>query len=87
MNPRGVGIPELFVTPAERVRIWPKGTNQVGGWGIIFGALDKVLQAAEPYFPKGQRQSAIDKAVAFVRARLNGEGRPRRHLSRPWPTP
>ena len=73
VNPRGIDIPELFVTPPERVRIWPKGTNQVGGWGIIFGALDKVLQAAEPYFPKGKRQSAIDKAVAFVRARLNGE--------------
>ncbi len=72
-NPRGIDIPELFVTPPDRVRIWPKGTNQVGGWGIIFGALDKVLQAAEPYFPKGKRQSAIDKAVAFVRARLNGE--------------
>ena len=72
-NPRGIAIPELFVTPPDRVRIWPKGTNQVGGWGIIFGALDKVLQAAEPYFPKGKRQSAIDKAVAFVRARLNGE--------------
>ena len=73
VNPRAIDIPELFVTPPERVRIWPKGTNQVGGWGIIFGALDKVLQAAEPYFPKGTRQSAIDKAVAFVRARLNGE--------------
>ena len=73
VNPRGIDIPELFVTPPDRVRIWPKGTNQVGGWGIIFGALDKVLQAAEPYFPKGKRQSAIDKAVAFVRARLNGE--------------
>ena len=72
-NPRGIDIPELFVTPPERVRIWPKGTNQVGGWGIIFGALDKVLQAAEPYFPKGKRQGAVDKAVAFVRARLNGE--------------
>ncbi len=73
VNPRGIDIPELFVTPPDRVRIWPKGTNQVGGWGIIFGALDKLLQAAEPYFPRGQRQSAIDKAVAFVRARLNGE--------------
>ena len=73
VNPRGIAIPELFVTPPDRVRIWPKGSNQVGGWGIIFGALDKVLQAAEPYFPKGKRQSAIDKAVAFVRARLNGE--------------
>ena len=73
VNPRGIDIPELFVTPPDRVRIWPKGTNQVGGWGIIFGALDKVLQAAEPYFPRGRRQSAIDKAVAFVRARLNGE--------------
>ena len=73
VNPRAIDIPELFVTPPDRVRIWPKGTNQVGGWGIIFGALDKVLQAAEPYFPKGKRQSAIDKAVAFVRARLNGE--------------
>ena len=72
-NPLGVGIDELFVTSAEKIRIWPKGENQVGGWGTIFKALDRVLRTAEPYFPRGKRKSAIDKAVAFVRARLNGE--------------
>ncbi len=32
-----------------------------------------LLRWAEPYFPKASRRRAIDKAVAFVVARLNGE--------------
>src|SRR5947208_2524841 len=39
----------------------------------LFGALDVVLRIAEPWFPKGSRKKAIDKAVAFVIERLNGE--------------
>ena len=32
-----------------------------------------LLRAAEPFFPKAGRRRAIDKAVAFVTQRLNGE--------------
>jgi squalene-hopene/tetraprenyl-beta-curcumene cyclase len=72
-NPKGIGIAELFVEPPDRVRQWPAGPHQSFPWTGIFGAIDKVLQRVEPNFPKGLRQSAIDKAVAFVDERLNGE--------------
>ncbi len=71
-NPRGVHIPELFLVPPEAVRQWPKGPHQVAPWSQLFGGLDKLLKVAEPRFPKKTRRRAIDKAVAFVDARLNG---------------
>ena len=42
-------------------------------WGRFFKGLDSLLRAAEPWFPRGTRARAIDKAVAFVTERLNGE--------------
>jgi squalene-hopene/tetraprenyl-beta-curcumene cyclase len=72
-NPRNVTIEELFVEPPDRVRHWPGGPRQKFPWTALFGALDKVLRWSEPYFPKILRKRAIDKAVAFVEERLNGE--------------
>ncbi len=72
-NPLGIGISELFAMPPEAIKHWPKGPNQTGHWGKIFGALDAVLRATQPFFPKKTRAAAIEKAVAFVRERLNGE--------------
>jgi squalene-hopene/tetraprenyl-beta-curcumene cyclase len=71
-NPRGVGIAELFVTPPEQVRDYIRGPYR-SAWGRFFKAVDTVLRRAEPLFPKASRQRAIDKAVAFVVTRLNGE--------------
>jgi squalene-hopene/tetraprenyl-beta-curcumene cyclase len=72
-NPRNITIDELFVEPPDRVRHWPGGPQQKFPWTELFGALDKLLRWAEPYFPKRLRKRAIDKAVAFVEERLNGE--------------
>jgi len=72
-NPNGVGIEELFVTPPEDVRHWPKGPHQTWPWSGIFGAIDHVLRVLEPYFPKLTRRLAIEKARRFVTKRLNGE--------------
>ena len=72
-NPNGVLINELFVTPPDEVRHWPKGPHQKAPWTQIFGAIDAVLRATESYFPKGPRASALVKARAFVTERLNGE--------------
>jgi squalene-hopene/tetraprenyl-beta-curcumene cyclase len=72
-NPNGVGIEELFVTPPEDVRHWPKGPHQTWPWSGIFGAIDHVLRVLEPYFPKMTRRLAIEKARRFVTKRLNGE--------------
>ena len=73
LNPKGIRIDELFVTPPDAVRHWPKGAHQKRPWAELFGGLDQVLRALEPYFPKAVRARAIDKAVNFVTERLNGE--------------
>ncbi|HUZ67759.1 MAG TPA: squalene--hopene cyclase [Beijerinckiaceae bacterium] len=72
-NPRGVAISELFTTPPNLVRTWPKGAHQAPPWTSLFGGLDRVMRLLEPRFPARSRKSAIDKAVAFVTERLNGE--------------
>jgi squalene-hopene/tetraprenyl-beta-curcumene cyclase len=71
-NPRGVSVPELFCTPPEKVGRWPKGPHQRFPWSQIFGGIDGVLRVIEPYFPVASRRRAIDKAVQFTTARLNG---------------
>ena len=72
-NPKGVGISELFVTQPDEVRNWPKGPHQKFPWSQVFGGIDRVLRLFEPAFPKSLRKTSIDKAVAFVTERLNGE--------------
>ncbi|WP_091677238.1 squalene--hopene cyclase [Methylocapsa palsarum] len=72
-NPRLTSIEELFVAPADTVRRWPGTPHPRFPWTQIFAGIDGVLRWAEPYFPDSLRQSAIEKAVAFVRERLNGE--------------
>jgi squalene-hopene/tetraprenyl-beta-curcumene cyclase len=72
-NPRSIGIDELFVEPPNEVRRWPGGPHQKFPWTALFAGVDKVLRWSEPYFPKSLRKQAINKAVAFVEERLNGE--------------
>jgi squalene-hopene/tetraprenyl-beta-curcumene cyclase len=71
-NPRGIGISELFRQPPEQVTDWIRGPYR-SPWGKIFRHIDNGLRVATPLFPAGLRQRAIDKAVAFVAERLNGE--------------
>jgi squalene-hopene/tetraprenyl-beta-curcumene cyclase len=71
-NPRGIEIRELFTTPPGMVRDWLSHADR-SFFGIVFATLDRVLRWAEPHFPKGARQRAIETAVAFVEERLNGE--------------
>jgi squalene-hopene/tetraprenyl-beta-curcumene cyclase len=71
-NPAGVSVAELFVAPPEQVRDWhPRKPHSL--WGHLFLALDRLLRVAEPLIPQWLRRRAIDKAVAFVDERLNGE--------------
>ncbi|TWB70907.1 squalene-hopene/tetraprenyl-beta-curcumene cyclase [Nitrospirillum amazonense] len=72
-NPRNLRIDELFLVPADQVKSWPKAPHVKKPWGEIFGVVDRVLRVVQPYFPKKSRDKAIEKAVAFVRERLNGE--------------
>ena len=50
-----------------------KAPHQTWRWFLLFEAIDAVLRAAEPLFPRASRRRAIKKAVAFVRERLNGQ--------------
>jgi squalene-hopene/tetraprenyl-beta-curcumene cyclase len=70
-NRRGVRIQELLAPPGTRVP--KKRTHRHPGWALLFNGLDVVLKAAEPFWPKGMRQRAIERCVAFVTERLNGE--------------
>ncbi len=71
-NPRGIGIEELFTVPPDQEKDWLQ--NPTGHWlGDIMLALDKVGRFVVPYLPKGAQQKAVDRAMNFIRERLNGE--------------
>ena len=72
-NTKGVRIDELFLEPPDRMGPAPKAPQQKASWFWFFHGVDNVLRATEPYFPKRARQRAIDRAVAWVGERLNGE--------------
>ena len=72
-NPRGVRVDELFVDPPGELGPPAKAPHQKWRWFLLFRAIDAVLRATEPLFPKRLRQRAIAEAVAFVTERLNGE--------------
>jgi squalene-hopene/tetraprenyl-beta-curcumene cyclase len=71
-NPRNITIRELFIEPPESVSDWisPPTRSLIGS---AFALLDRALRVAEPVFPAATRKRAIDKAVAFMVERLNGE--------------
>lgn len=71
-NPHAVTITELFVESPESVRDWISGSTS-SPLALAFGMLDRLLRVAEPFFPADARRRAIEKAVAFVTERLNGE--------------
>ena len=71
-NARGVRIDELYQT---EVKAKPKSAvaNRSAFWTWFFNSLDVVLKAVNPLWPRGLRQKAIDRCVAFVTEHLNGE--------------
>jgi squalene-hopene/tetraprenyl-beta-curcumene cyclase len=72
-NPGGIGIDELFLQEPHSIGMTARAPHQSRGWFLLFSALDRVLRAIEPLFPRKLRARAIDSAVAFVEERLNGE--------------
>ena len=72
-NKRGVTLDELFFTPPKNVGMRPRAEHQDRTWFWTFATIDKVLRVVEPLFPRPTRRIAIEKAVAFVKERLNGE--------------
>src|ERR1700760_288263 len=72
-NISGVGIDELFLEGPHSIGMTAKAPHQSWGWFLLFRGLDSVLRVIEPLFPKKMRARAIDRAVAFIEERLNGE--------------
>jgi len=72
-NAKGVRIDELFLERPQNMGPAPKAPQQKASWFWFFHGVDNLLRATEPYFPKRTRQRAIERAVAWVSERLNGE--------------
>jgi squalene-hopene/tetraprenyl-beta-curcumene cyclase len=72
-NRRGVGIDELFHENPREIGAPEKAPHQKAAWFAFFRGIDAILRRVEPRFPAGLRRRAIDRAVAFVTERLNGE--------------
>jgi squalene-hopene/tetraprenyl-beta-curcumene cyclase len=72
-NPKRVTVGELFLEPPRTVGPAPKAPQQKASWFWFFRAIDVGLRAIEPWFPQRLRNRAIDRAVAWVSERLNGE--------------
>jgi len=70
-NPLGIKVDELYTAKAARLKSQAAGAKRT--WQLAFGALDKVLKAVEPLWPRGTRARAVQKCVDFVTERLNGE--------------
>ena len=71
-NPRNVDISELFLVPAEEHRFYQ--TNPTGSLlGTLLLGLDYLARFFEPLMPKFLEKKAIDRAMDFVKERLNGE--------------
>jgi squalene-hopene/tetraprenyl-beta-curcumene cyclase len=68
-NPRKVSVRELFQPGTSARPPRPGGS----AWAVLFAIVDAVLRRVEPWFPRRTRKRAIEAAVAFVEARLNGE--------------
>ncbi|MDQ6828791.1 MAG: squalene--hopene cyclase [Gemmatimonadota bacterium] len=72
-NPRRVRIDELFLREPQEVGRPSRARHQSRVWFGLFATIDTVLRLVEPAFPWAIRRRAIDRAVAFVRERLNGD--------------
>ena len=71
-NPRHVRVDELYL-PKATVKPKSKAADTKLLWTVGFNALDVVLKAVNPFWPKGLRKRAFDACVTFVTERLNGE--------------
>jgi squalene-hopene/tetraprenyl-beta-curcumene cyclase len=72
-NAKHVRIDELFVVPPHTLGPAPRAPQQKASWFWFFRIVDHVLRATQPFFPKRAHSRAIDRAVAWVTERLNGE--------------
>ncbi|HEX6794359.1 MAG TPA: squalene--hopene cyclase [Casimicrobiaceae bacterium] len=72
-NPRGVTLDELFPDGHPHARRLVRAPHQGRVPFALFAVLDTLSHWLEPLLPRTLRKRALDRAVAFVRERLNGE--------------
>ena len=72
VNARGIGVEELFL-PKGAKKPPRKKSHVKPGWAAFFNGIDVVLKRVDGAWPKVTRKRAIDRAVAFIRERLNGD--------------
>ncbi len=74
-NAKGVRIDELFLGSPADLGPAPKAPQQRASWFWFFRGVDNVLRVIEPLLLRRlpSHQRAIDRAVAWVGERLNGE--------------
>ncbi|HEY5237839.1 MAG TPA: squalene--hopene cyclase [Rhizomicrobium sp.] len=70
-NKRGIHVQELFTPVHEHAPA--RAPHQNPAWSAFFNGLDWVLKRVDNLWPKKLRKHAIDKCIAFVDERLNGE--------------
>jgi squalene-hopene/tetraprenyl-beta-curcumene cyclase len=72
-NPRRVRIDELFPDGRAHARRWARAPHQARVPYALFAALDVLLHGIERLIPRRLRERAIERALAFVAERANGE--------------
>lgn len=70
-NGRNIHVGELF--KSKRPPAQHRAPHQNPYWATFFITLDHVLKVIEPFWPKKMHQRALDRCVAFITERLNGE--------------
>ncbi|HEY3555633.1 MAG TPA: squalene--hopene cyclase, partial [Casimicrobiaceae bacterium] len=70
---RGVTLDELFLSGRPRARRLARAPHQSRVLFACFCVADVLLRIAEPFVPRRLRAHAVDRAVAFVLERVNGE--------------
>jgi squalene-hopene/tetraprenyl-beta-curcumene cyclase len=68
-----IALDELFDQSPRAIGLASKAPHQNWAWFLLFRFIDILLRLAEPIFPSRTRREAIDKAVAFVTQRINGD--------------
>ena len=66
-------IDELFLVDPKATGAPARAPHQKKWLVSLFGGLDKALRVGVPLIPRAIRKRAIDKAMAFLEERLNGE--------------
>src|SRR5262249_59256834 len=67
------GMGELLLQDAKKIGARDRAPHERRAWFTLFSTLARALRVVEPFFPKKLRARAIERALAFIEERVNGE--------------